>query len=140
MIGKLIVILIIILIGVFIITHTNLLYHPQSTSVNSREPNLVNTTRSTINESIITYQFSIVSNSSTNYTFPLKLNHPSNVTIKVSGKGFNLTIINNSTNIYSGLIEGYFTKSFIANGSVDVIFSSRSGIDANVTVIETYNS
>ncbi|MEM3281453.1 MAG: hypothetical protein QW440_05850, partial [Saccharolobus sp.] len=71
MIGKLIVILIIILIGVFIITHTNLLYHPQSTSVNSREPNLVNTTRSTINESIITYQFSIVSNSSTNYTFPL---------------------------------------------------------------------
>ncbi|MEM0362748.1 MAG: hypothetical protein QXH75_02950 [Sulfolobaceae archaeon] len=140
MIGKLIVILIIILIGVFIITHTNLLYHPQSTSVNSREPNLVNTTRSTINESIITYQFSIVSNSSTNYTFPLKLNHPSNITIKVSGKGFNLTIINNSTNIYSGLIEGYFTKSFIANGSVDVIFSSRSGIDANVTVIETYNS
>ena len=140
MIGKLIVILIIILIGVFIITHINLLYHPQSTSVNSREPNLVNTTRSTINESIITYQFSIVSNSSTNYTFPLKLNHPSNVTIKVSGKGFNLTIINNSTNIYSGLIEGYFTKSFIANGSVDVIFSSRSGIDANVTVIETYNS
>ncbi|MEM3939218.1 MAG: hypothetical protein QXY68_03700, partial [Saccharolobus sp.] len=98
------------------------------------------TTRSTINESIITYQFSIVSNSSTNYTFPLKLNHPSNITIKVSGKGFNLTIINNSTNIYSGLIEGYFTKSFIANGSVDVIFSSRSGIDANVTVIETYNS
>ncbi|MEM4042182.1 MAG: hypothetical protein QXN58_05220 [Saccharolobus sp.] len=140
MIGKLIVILIIILIGVFIITHINLLYHPQSTSVNSREPNLVNTTRSTINESIITYQFSIVSNSSTNYTFPLKLNHPSNITIKVSGKGFNLTIINNSTNIYSGLIEGYFTKSFIANGSVDVIFSSRSGIDANVTVIETYNS
>ena len=140
MIGKLIVILIIILIGVFIITHTNLLYHPQSTSVNSREPNLVNTMRSTINESIITYQFSIVSNSSTNYTFPLKLNHPSNITIKVSGKGFNLTIINNSTNIYSGLIEGYFTKSFIANGSVDVIFSSRSGIDANVTVIETYNS
>ena len=140
MIGKLIVILIIILIGVFIITHTNLLYHPQSTSVNSREPNLVNTTRSTINESIITYQFSIVSNSSTNYTFPLKLNHPSNITIKVSGKGFNLTIINNSTTIYSGLIEGYFTKSFIANGSVDVIFSSRSGIDANVTVIETYNS
>lgn len=140
MIGKLIVILIIILIGVFIITHTNLLYHPQSTSVNSGEPNLVKTTRSTINENIITYQFSIVSNSSTNYTFPLKLNQPSNVTIKVSGKGFNLTIINNSTNIYSGLIEGYFTKSFIANGSVDLIFSSRSGIDANITVIETYNS
>ncbi|QPG51194.1 hypothetical protein AB1303_14825 [Saccharolobus solfataricus] len=128
MIGKVIVVLAIILVVVFLLTHTSLFYHPQTTV--SRGQDYYTTT----NIQNITYQFTIVSNASTNYTVPLKLSY-GNVTIKVMGNDvFNLTIVSNSTVIYSSLVNGNFVKSFITGGDVKLMFSSRQGLEVNVTV------
>ncbi|AAK41290.1 Hypothetical protein SSO1027 [Saccharolobus solfataricus P2] len=130
MIGKVIVVLAIILVGVFLLTHTNLFYHPQTPVSKGQEY------YTTTNVQNITYQFGIISNVSTNYTVPLKLSY-GNVTIKVMGhNAFNLTVVNNSTVIYSGIVDRYFSKTFIIGGDVKLVFSSRQGLEVNVTIFD----
>ncbi|QGA54298.1 hypothetical protein GFS03_06780 [Sulfolobus sp. E5-1-F] len=129
MIGKVIVVLAIILVGVFLLTHTNLFYHPQTPVSKGQEY------YTTTNIQNVTYQFAIMSNASTtNYTVPLKLSY-GNVTIKVMGHSvFNLTVEDNSTVIYSGIVNGYFSKSFMMGGDVKLVFSSKQGLEVNVTI------
>lgn len=130
MLGKIVVVLIIILIVAFVITHFNLFYHPQTPVTRSEESTLV--------KDIITYQFTISTNSSTKYTVPIKLPSYGNVTVKISGSKFNLSILDNSYLVYSGSINGYFERSFMGNGTLYLVFSSESGVYANVTLTEVY--
>ncbi|WP_338601841.1 hypothetical protein V6M85_00935 [Sulfolobus tengchongensis] len=133
MIGKIIVIFAIVLIAVFLITHTNLFYHPQ-TPVTKGEYEVTTTNV----ENIVSYQFSIISNTSVNYTIPLNMVY-GNVTVEITGKGsYNLSILENSSLVYSTTVNGNFEKSFTLGGQIRLVFYSKQGIDVNVTVTDAY--
>ncbi|TRM77182.1 hypothetical protein DJ532_05605 [Sulfolobus sp. A20-N-F8] len=131
MLGKIIVVLIIILIGAFLITHLNLFYHPQITSTKAEE-----ITRTSILRSITMYQFSISTNSTLAYIFPLKLNGTHNVTINIiTTKPINLTVLDNSNVVSTTIIHpSEFQKSFLLNGTVEFKFLGEGEVNANVSI------
>lgn len=138
MVGKVIVIIIILLVGLFFyeyyIGHLNLLFFKSVTKI------ITTTSKPQIN--IVHYynisvSINIYANNSGKFIYPISLPAYGNVTVAVnSSHAFNLNVYNNQT-LISEFTGSFFKKNFTIGGKLELEFYNFTGT-VNIQVSEEW--